>query len=433
VGLVGAAVSALLGGCTALPGRPAADAAADAVTGPVPGGPSGIVLVTVRNRPAPIPVLAASGVHGYDVVPGYREGEQARAAVEQLAARYHLRLVDEWPIQALHVHCVLFHVGASDSRGEVLARLAQDPAIELAQPLQTFQTYSSAYNDPYFGLQRGLARISAADAQVWTRGEGVRVAVIDTGLDAAHPDLSGRVELVRNFVDGNAGQFASDRHGTEVAGVIAADANNHEGIVGVAPEARILALKACWQLDARSDAAQCNSFTLAKAIAIAIESGARVINLSLGGPPDALLSQLVEYALSRGVIVIGAVPPDGRVEGFPVGVAGVIAVDSVERPDRERAGGADRALRAPGREVLTLTPGGHYDFVSGSSLAAAHVSGAVALLLSEKGGLDSASIYGLLRRTSLAGPDGSEAINVCAAVVALRSSGSCPQPPSIGR
>jgi subtilisin family serine protease len=108
------------------------------------------------------------------------------------------------------------------------------------------------------------------------------------------------------------------------------------------------------------------------------------------------------------------VPPDGRTDGFPVGVPGVIAVDTAERP--VAAGGA---LRAPGRQVLTLTPGGHYDFVSGSSLAAAHVSGAVALLLALEPRLDAAAVQNLLLRT------GNGSINVCAAVAALRPASAC--------
>ncbi len=110
-------------------------------------------------------------------------------------------------------------------------------------------------------------------------------------------------------------------------------------------------------------------------------------------------------------------PPDGRTDGFPVAIPGVIAVDAAGQP----AAGA-MVLRAPGREVLTLTPGGHYDFVSGSSLAAAHVSGAAALLLSQNPRLDAAAVYSLLSRSSAADNAG---INICAALVLLRPQGNC--------
>jgi hypothetical protein len=375
-----------------------------------------MVLVTVKNPLEPAPVRAASGLRGYDTLPVYAASERARATSAAIAAQYDLQNVAEWPITALRVHCLVYKAPEGRSREQILATLARDPRVQLAQPLQHFTTLASAYNDPYVGLQRGFAQIDAAGAQQWSLGEGVRVAVIDTGLDAAHPDLLGRIETQRNFVDENPLQFAADRHGTEVAGVIAADANNHEGIVGVAPAVRILALKACWQLDAGNDVAQCNSFTLAKALAIAIDSGARIINLSLGGPPDPLLTQLLSYAVGRGIVIVGAVPPDGHVDGFPIGVPGVIAVDTLEHP---AAAGA--ALHAPGREVLTLTPGGHYDFVSGSSLAAAHVTGAVALLLSTDHRLDAGAVYELLKRTSTGSEGAGRTINVCAALAAVRN------------
>lgn len=375
---------------------------------------SRLILLTVTNPAQAVALHAGSSLRGYDGMALYAESDSARASLAALERDYGLSEIAGWPIEPLQVHCVVLEIPDGGSRERLLAQLAHDPRVALAQPLQSFGTLGAGYNDPYFGLQRGFAQIDAADAQQWSRGDGVRVAVIDTGLDSAHPDLQGRIAARRNFVDDDARQFDADRHGTEVAGIIAADANNREGIVGVAPGVRIFALKACWQLQPQADAAQCNSFTLAQALTIAIESGARVINLSLGGPADPLLTQLVQYAHRRGIVVVGAVPPDGRTDGFPVGVPGVIAVDAAERP----VAGAV-ALHAPGREVLTLTPGGHYDFVSGSSLAAAHVSGAVALLLAVEPGLDAAAVQELLRRT------GTSAINVCAAIAALRPGDAC--------
>jgi subtilisin family serine protease len=404
-------LAAGLAACSLMPrsggGAAVAGAAAD---------PSRLILLTVNNPAEPLAVHAGSTLRGYDVAPRYAAGDSARATLDGVAADYHLQPLAQWPIQPLQVHCVVYRIADGEPRDAVLAHLAQDPRVVLAQPMQDFATLAAGdYNDPYFGLQRGFARIDAAGAQQWSRGEGIRVAVIDTGIDSGHPDLQGRIETQRNFVDDDGRQFQADRHGTEVAGIIAADANNREGIVGVAPGVRILALKACWQLQPRADGAQCNSFTLAQALTIAIESGARIINLSLGGPADPLLAQLVGYAIKRGIVVVGAMPPSGE-PGFPTAVPGVIAVDTAERP----AGG--KTLRAPGREVLTLTPGGHYDFVSGSSLAAAHVSGAAALLLQVDPGLEPAAVAALLQRSSAA-DDGE--INICAALALLQPERHC--------
>ena len=384
------------------------------------GAEDQLVLVTVRNPPEPVPTRAASGLRGYDALSLYDAGSQARAIRARIAARHRLTDVAQWPIAALKVDCIVFEGPADRPRAQLLADLRLDRDVVLAEPLQAFETRAAAYNDPYYGLQRGFADIAAGPAQEWSSGEGIRIAVIDTGIDAEHPDLAGRIETTRNFVDEDKRRFAADRHGTEVAGVIGADANNREGIVGVAPGVRILALKACWQTATTEDEARCNSFTLAKALAIAIDSGARIINLSLGGPADPLLAQLLGYAIGRGIAVVGAMPPDGRRDGFPVGVPGVMAVETPDVPAHD-----PRVLRAPGNEILTLTPGGHYDFVSGSSLAAAHVSGAVALLMAANRKLDAGAIYALLRRTSIDAAGAAGTINVCAAVAAARSLDTC--------
>src|SRR6202000_1191684 len=107
-------------------------------------------------------------------------------------------------------------------------------------------------------------------------------------------------------VDADDAQFRRDRHGTEMAGVIAAVANNREGIVGVAPNARLLIFKACWQARSDADAARCNSFTLARALTAAFDAHAQVVNLSLAGPDDPLLSDLIREGQHRGVLFVGA-------------------------------------------------------------------------------------------------------------------------------
>src|SRR6185369_8421588 len=147
--------------------------------------------------------------------------------------------------------------------------------------------------------------IHVPEAQKWSKGRGVTIALIDTGVDTAHPELAGRIRLTRNFVDNDAERFQMDRHGTAVAGVIAALTNNGQGIVGIAPAADLIALKACWQ--ERLDApAVCNTLTLAEALAFAIERRSQIINLSLTGPSDPLLTRLVGRAVEQGILVLGA-------------------------------------------------------------------------------------------------------------------------------
>jgi subtilisin family serine protease len=384
-----------------------------------------MVVVTVANELQSVASKAGSTFRSYDSWTPYQASAAAQSTVAGLAKDYHMQAVASWPISALQAHCVVFDVGSQASRAEVMARLSHDKRVKLVQPLQSFGTRSSAsaYNDPYVGLQTGFNELDAADAHQYSRGAGIRVAVIDTGMDVAHPDLQGRVVVSRNFVDDDAHQFVRDKHGTEVAGVIAAVANNKQGIVGIAPEVKIIALKACWADTPDSELASCNSFTLAKAIAAAIEQRARIVNLSLGGPDDQLLDELVRAGQRRGMIFVGAAPNGGHMNGFPTGVAGVIAV-GVARSAAPDAGA--NMLIAPGHEILTLTPGGHYDFASGSSIAAAHVTGTVALLLAEDEKLDADALRAVLTesRQSPADGDGS-IINACRALTRILKQADC--------
>src|SRR5205085_10813719 len=134
----------------------------------------------------------------------------------------------------------------------------------------------------------------------------------DSGVNASHPDLDGQIKLRRNFVD--AYPDGAEAHGTAVAGIIAAREGNGLGIAGIAPGAKLLALRACWET--AGPPARCNSFTLGKAINFALMSDARVINMSLGGPRDRLLEALLDAALARGVTLVGAADPAQPDGGF---------------------------------------------------------------------------------------------------------------------
>ena len=155
--------------------------------------------------------------------------------MHSLAKDYRLREISDWPIEPLHMHCAVLQIPDGADRAALLAMISADPRIKLAQPLQNFATRSSEYNDPYVELQRGLRQMNVLETHPWSTGSGVKVAIVDTGADIEHPDLRGRIAAADNFVDADAERFRRDRHGTEMAGTIAAVANNHEGIVGIAP------------------------------------------------------------------------------------------------------------------------------------------------------------------------------------------------------
>lgn len=430
VGLLPSLLLLVVSACQTLPGPGPSSPPPSLV---LQNQPDRMVVIAVENRPAAT-VRAGSVPRDYDTRGAYQASDRAEADLDGIAERYQLRVVGAWTIASLKLQCAAYQLPDGADRDEVLAALREDRRVRLAEPLQTFDTQSSgadalerpvgddgAYNDPYWRLQQGFRQVNAGGAQQWSMGEGVRVAVIDTGMDVTHDDLKGRIATSRNFVDADPAAFSRDRHGTEVAGVIAALANNRQGIVGIAPRVEMTAYKACWQLRPDADAARCNSFTLAEALGAAIESGVQIINLSLAGPADPLLDELLQEALRRRIIVTGAVPPDGRRGGFPTGITGVIAVDRSDRIDAD-----PRILHAPGSDIVTLTPGGHYDFVTGSSFSTAHVTAVAALVLALSPHLDPGAVGSLLSSTSEpAGREGALSINACAALAKLRGESSC--------
>lgn len=243
--------------------------------------------------------------------------EQWAATGQAIAREYALQPAGEFPLASLGVQCLVYRVPAERSVAEVLAQLNADSRVALAQSNQVFRTKAASANDPYGPLQYGMNQIHAIAAHAVSTGKGVTIAVIDTGAQVDHPDLSGAVQS-ENFVEGGERSFQTDRHGTAVAGLIAARAGNGIGIVGVAPDAQVLVSKACWYPSAREDQALCSSWTLAKSVDYVVQRGVRIINLSLVGPDDALLRQLLDTALKRGVIVVAAAD-QGERTGIPGG------------------------------------------------------------------------------------------------------------------
>lgn len=378
-----------------------------------------LIVVTFANAPTHPPGRAGTTALRYGGS-GYNVARNAHKQAERVAQTYSLREVANWPISALSVHCVIYEVPDDRPVAAVVSALAKDPQITLAQPLQQFHTLTdgTTYDDPLYDLQTNLAALGIPQAHERSQGAGVRVALIDTAVDSAHPDLHERIVASHSYVDQLAPSSSGNRHGTAMAGLIAAAANNRIGIVGVAPKAQVEVFEACWQLRANADEASCNTFTLAKALAAAIDAHIPLVNLSISGPADPLLSALIEAGLKRGAIFVGAASAEA--DAFPGGVPGVIGVGGSER----QAG--HPAVTAPSVHVMTLRPQAQYDFVSGTSVAAAEVTGVIALLLSADPHLTADSIRELLKRTacneagaSPAGTPAAGAVDASAALAAI--------------
>ncbi|MCX9192629.1 type VII secretion-associated serine protease mycosin [Carbonactinospora thermoautotrophica] len=227
--------------------------------------------------------------------------------------------------------------------------------------------------------QWALKRLKAEQAWQHSRGEGVIVAVLDSGVDATAPGLEGKVLPGADFIDGGDGREDPDldRHGTRMAGFIAGSPTSGQGIWGVAPEAKILPVRVMGNTGFETQA-------FIKGVRFAIERGAKVINISLGGSVggDDLTAAIAE-AIRHDVVVVAAAGNSGNTDNqveYPAGILGVVAVSATDRNDRpwpRSQHGPQVVLAAPGVRTVYVDGKG---WTSGTSDSAAYVSGVAALV-----------------------------------------------------
>jgi hypothetical protein len=349
------------------------------------------------------------------------------ATAQAVAVANGLSVVEVTPLPLAGAALAVFEI--QDGIGAIAkaAALAADPNVLLAQPDFVYDTFQASESLP--GIAYGSRLIGADVARRVATGDGVRVAVIDAGLDSNHPSLT---KKVAEFVDVTGTGWTPDAHGTLVAGVIAADGGDPGAPLGIAPGAALVAVKSCVALSIRQAAARCWSSTLARGIDAASRRNIQVMNLSVGGPEDRLLTRMVEAAASKGIAVVSAAGNDGPTgkPSYPAALEHVIAVTAVDA-DSQLYGRATQGrfidVAAPGVDILSTGPGGRSQIFSGTSAATAFTTGAVALLL-QRSKLTPADVATLLRSTAKdLGQPGRDAqfgdglIDVCRAVV--RASG----------
>jgi len=241
-------------------------------------------------------------------------------------------------------------------------------------------------NDPEFATQWGLAKIGVPTAWDVSLGSpDLIVAIVDSGVDASHPDLRNQLVAGYDFVNDDADTTDDNGHGTQMAGIVAAEAFNALGGAGVAPRCRLMPIKV---LDSSATGVYS---AIANGITYAADHGARVINLSLAGSDASpVLESAVDYATARGVLVVAAAGNDGTSDpAYPAAYTNAVAVSATDQRDkvaRFSNYGSWVALAAPGVDILTTdwdaSGSAGYTATTGTSAAAAFVSGAFALLLS---------------------------------------------------
>jgi subtilisin family serine protease len=357
----------------------------------------------------------------------YQSSTWSERITNQIADEYGMEKLTEWPMTEVGAHCVVYQVQDKAVLADTIARLSKDDRVEVVQSMNVFKTKAQASNDPYFKLQTNLQQMQINLAHGKATGRDIVIGIIDTGVDLEHPDLAGQISENENFAKAISGSFATDKHGTAVAGVIVARRDNAQGIMGVAPDAKLVALKACWPDKADAIEAVCNSYTLALAVNTAIKAGVDVLNMSLTGPQDPLLTLLLKKALEKGIIVVAAdTGASNSNENFPASLKDVISVQSIKQSSTT-PGSLAESISAPGEKVLTTLPHGTYDFISGSSIAAAEISGVVALLLELKSDLSLAEVHTILQKSKITSKDGiMSGVNANVAVNSLCESKKCP-------
>ncbi|MFE7354913.1 type VII secretion-associated serine protease mycosin [Streptomyces sp. NPDC057543] len=271
--------------------------------------------------------------------------------------------------------------------------------------------------------QWGLEALHTDQAWRTTKGRGITVAVVDTGVDGSLPDLAGQVLPGKDMIGFGAGRGDRSwaRHGTAMAGIIAGHghgAGGGDGVLGIAPEAKILPVRVILEASdpARAKARESRGTALADGIRWAADHGADVINLSLGDDsksahPEPGEDAAIQYALKKGAVVVAS-SGNGGEKGdhisYPAAYPGVIAVAAVDRYGTHAAFSTRRwyaTVSAPGVDVVVAAPDRQYYVEWGTSAASAFVSGAVALVRAAHPGLTPAQIRQLLTDTARSAPE----------------------------
>jgi subtilisin family serine protease len=324
------------------------------------------------------------------------EVEEAQA--DDLARRHRLVRIETLNLSLPRTTLGLFRITDGRSVEAVRTALAADASVHSVQPNFFFvlQQQKSATvpreGDP---AQYALTKLRLPQAHTLAHGSNVTIAVIDSGIDATHPELA---DSIGDTYDALGSKEGPDVHGTGIAGAIVA----HARLMGSAPQARILAIRAFGRAQS---GAQGTSVVVLKSLDYAAAHGAQIVNMSFVGPRDPLLERAVAAAAAKGIVLVAASGNAGAKSPplYPAANPNVIAVSATDAADKLFAAsnrGAHIALAAPGVEIFLPAPDGKYQMTSGTSFSAAYVSGLAALVLERNPALKPEEVRAVLTRTA---------------------------------
>jgi subtilisin family serine protease len=324
------------------------------------------------------------------------DGSLSDAQADALARRHGLARLQSQNFPLVGATIGLFRITDRRSVETVRRELANDADFRLVQQnfryLLQDQKAVPTEGDP---AQYANAILRLPEAHMLARGSNVTIAVIDSAIDVRHPELTGAI--VDSF-DALGSKEGPHPHGTAVAGAIV----SHARLMGSAPAARILAIRA---FGATSNGGESNSFVILKALDYGAAHGAQIVNMSFAGPNDALIERAVNATAAKGVVMVAASGNAGAKSPplYPAANAKVIAVSATDAQDKLFAPsnrGSYIAVAAPGADIFLPVPDGKYQMMSGTSFSAAYISGIAALMLERNPALKADQLRAILMQTA---------------------------------
>ena len=325
-------------------------------------------------------------------------------AIDELARRHGLTRVESHRIALTGTTFHRWRIPAGRNVPDIIRAIEAETGTGAAQPNYRYTLMQQREQVASHGqvAQYALAKLNVPQAHRLATGDRVLIAVIDSGIDTSHPEIDG---FVAGSFDALGSKEPPHTHGTAMAGAIVA----HAKLTGVAPAARILAIRA---FGAKNTGAEGTTLTLLRALDWAVAHGARIINMSFAGPSDPEFALALAAARKKGIVLVAAAGNAGPKSPplFPASDANVIAVTAIDAEDhlfKLANRGKHIAVAAPGVEILAPAPKGGYQMSTGTSIAAAQVSGIAALLLERKRDLSPDALRKILASTATdLGPKG---------------------------
>jgi subtilisin family serine protease len=324
------------------------------------------------------------------------DGSLSDTQADELARRHRLVRLQSQNFPLLGATIGLFRITDRRTVETASRQFATDASVYSVQPnfrhfLQQ-QKAALTEGDP---AQYALAELRLPQAHTLARGANVTVAVIDSGVDIKHPELA---NAIADSFDALGSKEGPHVHGTGIAGAIV----SHARLMGSAPAARILAIRA---FAAAPNGGESTSFVILKALDYAAAHGAQIVNMSFAGPNDGLIERGISAAVAKGMVMVAAAGNAGAKSPplYPAANRNVIAVSATDAQDRLFAAsnrGGHIAVSAPGVDIFLPAPDEKYQMASGTSFCAAYISGLAALLLERNPALKPDEVRTILMRTA---------------------------------